>query len=274
MSMGVIPEDGKVSISFLQIAGRQVRAGYGSGEPVAWISNRNVPSPGSMWTDLSGQSGETGLQPFLLGFLQPLMDYPSAERVHPVDEPGRPWDTSEVGDPVDTALIDSADPAALLAGWWYWDEEDREALTPMFAPFGARFPGLAPATTTEIDPELRRRALDQYTRNARIGLVPAGRPADILARVGWNHCANASREVADVTTVLRSWEDRFGARLFEVGFDSIRLLVSRPPRTLEEALPIAAEHFVFSDTAHAECQHVSDIAAAIVDNPFWDFWWD
>jgi hypothetical protein len=75
--------------------------------------------------------------------------------------------------------------------------------------------------------------------------------------------------------VLRSWEDRFGARLLEVGFAEIRLVVSRPPRTLEEALPIAAEHVAFCD----ECgrmgvRHVRELARMLVGNPFWDFWWD
>jgi len=74
--------------------------------------------------------------------------------------------------------------------------------------------------------------------------------------------------------VLRSWEDRFGARLLEVGFDDIRLLVSRPPQTLRAARPIAAEHFAFSDEAHKGPRHVGEIARALVNNPFWDFWWD
>jgi hypothetical protein len=44
-----------------------------------------------MWAHLSEQSGETGPQPFLPGFLEPLMDYPPSERIHP-------WDTGEVND--------------------------------------------------------------------------------------------------------------------------------------------------------------------------------
>jgi hypothetical protein len=74
--------------------------------------------------------------------------------------------------------------------------------------------------------------------------------------------------------VLRSWEDRFGARLLEVGFEDIRLLVSRPPQTLEAAQRIAAEHFAFSDEAHKGLHGVGEIARAVVNNPFWDFWWD
>ena len=47
--------------------------------------------------------------------------------------------------------------------------------------------------------------------------------------------------------MLRSWEDRFGARLLQVGFDEIRLLAERPPRTLQAALHVAAEHCAFGD---------------------------
>ncbi len=42
--------------------------------------------------------------------------------------------------------------------------------------------------------------------------------------------------------VLGSWEDRFGAPLIDVGFAGPRLLVERPPRALEAAQRIAAEH--------------------------------
>jgi hypothetical protein len=58
----------------------------------------------------------------------------------------------------------------------------------------------------------------------------------------------------------RSREDRFGGRLLEVGFDDIRLLVSRPPRTLEAVLPIAAEHCAFSDDAHRSWRRIAGIA--------------
>jgi len=154
------------------------------------------------------------------------------------------------------------------------EEEQDEELRAMLAPFGSRFPGLAPAVEQELDPELMRRALRQYTRDARIGLVPADRPADVLPRLGWEGACN-SRTSVQIAAVLRSWEDRFGARLLEVGFADIRLLVSRPPQTLEAAQPIAAEHFAFCDeAARMGLRGVSEIAPALVNNPFWDFWWD
>ena len=64
--------------------------------------------------------------------------------------------------------------------------------------------------------------------------MPAARPADILPCIGWAGACN-HRTASELAVVLRSWEDRFGARLLEVGFDDIRLLVSRPPQTRRPA---------------------------------------
>jgi hypothetical protein len=135
------------------------------------------------------------------------------------------------------------------------------------------FPGLAPAVSQETGPELTRRALDQYTPPGRIALVPAARPADVLPRLGWNGARN-HRTSAELAAVLRSWEERFGARLLQVVSDHIRLLVSGPPPTLPAAWPLAAEHFAFSDDAFRGLRTVPDMAAALVNNPFWDFWRD
>jgi len=261
MSLAAVPDDDELCIGGMWQPGRQLRAA--SGTPVAWVSGRAFGC-GLIWADLAGESAESGLQPFLLSG----MDGATA----------RPWDTGEaVSEPEDTRAIDSMDAAQMLDGWWWAPSEEElagdEELREMFAPFGERFPGLAPAVEEELDPELMRRAVVQYTRDARIGLVPAARPADILPRLGWAGAAN-NRTASELAVVLRSWEDRFGARLLEVGFDDIRLLVSRPPQTLRAARPIAAEHFAFSDEAHKGPRHVGEIARALVNNPFWDFWWD
>jgi Domain of unknown function (DUF4253) len=244
MSLGAVPEDGEVHIAGtgMWCPGRQLRAA--SGVPVVWVSDRAI-GDGLVWGDLAEESPESGLQPFLLSG----MDGGTA----------RPWDTGEgVSEPEDTTAIDRTDAAQVLDGWW-WDPGEDEELREMFAPFGPRFPGLAPAVTEELDPELMRRAVVQYTRVARIGLVPAARPADILPRIGWAGAIN-NRTASELAVVLRSWEDRFGARLLEVGFDDIRLLVSRPPQTLQAAQPIAAEHFAFSDEAHTWVRQLSGVS--------------
>jgi Domain of unknown function (DUF4253) len=73
--------------------------------------------------------------------------------------------------------------------------------------------------------------------------------------------------------VMRSWEERFGARLFALTHDEACLLVERPPLDLDTALPVAAEHFVFCDEP-AGRQSVRTTAAEIIGAPIWYFWWD
>lgn len=269
MSLATVPDDDEFCIDGIWTPGRPIRAQHSMARPpaaVAWATERAYPGPGLAWARLAEDATTTGLQPFLLSGLD--------------GGTARPWDNGEFSEPEDTASIGGTDVAQLLEAWWDGqvpgeDEcEQDEELRAMLAPFGQRFPGLAPAVDQELDAELTRRALRQYTRDARIGLVPASRPADVLPRLGWDGACN-SRTSAEIAAVLGSWEDRFGARLLEVGFADIRLLVSRPPQSLEAAQPIAAEHFAFCDeAARMGLCGVSEIAPALVNNPFWDFWWD
>ena len=50
-----------------------------------------------------------------------------------------------------------------------------------------------------------------------------------------------------LSAVLRSWEERFDAVLVEVGFEHIRLLARRLPRTLPDAQAVAAELWPMCD---------------------------
>jgi uncharacterized protein DUF4253 len=272
VSLPPVPGQETVSISGAWLpTGSQIH-GYG-GAAVAWATADAVPIPGFSWRSLTEQAASTGLQPILLSGLHGSTD--------------RPWDQGEFADPGDVADIDRCDPARLLAECWGGHEPDSDELeadgeewwadyNSMFEPYGAQFPGLAPSVDGEIDPLRMEVALGQYLSDARIGLVPAARPADVLTRLGWLGATNRGwAPPVLISAVLRSWEDRFGARLLAVGFAEIRLVVSRPPRTLEEALPIAAEHIAFCD----ECgrmgvRHVRELARMLVGNPFWDFWWD
>jgi len=112
---------------------------------------------------------------------------------------------------------------------------------------------------------------------SRIALVPAGRPADVLPVLGWIpgnwNCAFPAPSPVGFAAVLRSWEERFGARLFVLSHDQAWLLVERPPRDLDAALPVAAEHFVFCDEP-AGRQPVRTTATDIAGAPVWYFWWD
>ena len=78
-----------------------------------------------------------------------------------------------------------------------------------------------------------------------------------------------------VGAVLRSWEDRFGARLLRVGFAQVSVLAQRPPRTLESAQRLAAEQWAFCSECAGEGLHdVARITASLMSSPIWTFWWD
>jgi hypothetical protein len=272
MARSRLPDDGELRLGAMTVpVGRRIIAGYGSGNPVAWATVQAVPDPGRMWAALSGIHSQTGLVPFLLSGLD--------------GETKRPWDNGEFEDPVDTSTLDHLDADTVLRSNWgssaeqEWEEgeegeEEQAEFAALIAPFSQEFPGLAPAEDHPLAGHQRDQALSSLPA-ARIGLVAAARPADVLPQLGWTGVTNRYQTPLPVAAVLRSWEDRFGARLLEVGFDSIRLLVDRPPRTTETAQRIAAEHWAFCDECAGQGLHdIPRITASLVNSPFWDFWWD
>jgi hypothetical protein len=268
MTIGDLPEDGELQLGAVTLpAGKRISARYGQGGPVAWVTIQPVPDAGTVWAALSAAHRETGLVPILLSGLH--------------GDTKRPWDDEEFDDPEDISALDQLDAARVLAADWADglqelepdEEEDAEAVEER-APFGLQFPGLAPPQETPLSPERLREVLGALP-SARLGLVPSGRAADVLPRIGWGGVVNWHDTPLPIAAVLRSWEDRFGARLLEVGFAQIRLLVERPPRTADAALAIAAEHYTFCDEcADQALSDVPSITASLVNAPIWTFWWD
>ena len=271
MAVGAsIPHEGELRLGTVRLpAGQLIRSQSGVGEPVAWITEAPVPEPGPVWSALSARHGQTGLVPILA--------------------PAGAGDFLEVAcqDTAAAADVDRVDAAALLEQLWAdcvpepWQAgpewaEDRQWADEMAAPFTSRFPGLAPAGNTALAPDALEAVLHSFP-DSRIALVPAGRPADVLPVLGW--CPGDWDGVLPVpvpvgfAAVLRSWEERFGARLLALAHDEAYLLVGRPPRGLDAALAVAAEHFVFCDEP-AGRQPVRTTAADIADAPLWYFWWD
>ena len=67
-----------------------------------------------------------------------------------------------------------------------WDEEEEdEEMVAMRAPFSRQFPGLAAAESTSLSQDEIQKVLTSL-RPARLGLVPASRPADVLPSIGWS----------------------------------------------------------------------------------------
>ncbi|MEU6167400.1 DUF4253 domain-containing protein [Streptomyces tanashiensis] len=154
------------------------------------------------------------------------------------------------------------------------------------APFTTGWPGLAPAQPLTTDPDGAAATVAEmltepsfWLADARPALVRARRSADIPAVIGWGGPLNHENDVARLCAVLRSWEDRFGARVVALTFDQLVVSVAAPPRTLEEAEAVAAERFAFcpDNITQGSCATATLRAyaeKALLDAPVWTFWWD
>jgi Domain of unknown function (DUF4253) len=231
---------------------------------VLWAT-RELQDAGSIWLALRDRLTGTALIPLLLSGLP--------------GQPERPWDSGELS-PRHRSILDGMDAAAVLREMWDdhvpVPEEDDAETAELLAPYSRSFPGMAPPTDRPIGPDELSNTVYSLQEPMRPGLVAADRPADALLGVGWRGgAANYHGTPAPLTVVLRSWEDRFGARLMHLGFDTMQLLMERPVSSRQAALAVAAEHFAFCmDNICQGAGSIRDYAADLVGNATWSFWWD
>jgi hypothetical protein len=287
MAEGQLPGEGPLRIGPVTLPpGKLITSWHGRDHHVGWATVDPVPEPGRVWAALSELHPQTGLVPILLDGLPVGTMLPNDRQGLPGDAL-RPWDNGEFHRPEDPREADGLDVGALLEELWrgtvWCDVDDPEAME-QWAPFSLEWPGLAAPERTPLTTDERHHALDVVlprirrahapTWAARIALIPARRPADVLPVIGWDGMANHGESTLRLTAVLRSWEDRFGARLIDVGYADLRLLVERPPRTLEAAQRIAAEQVFLADDCIDGARDIPDIAARLLSGPVWTFWWD
>lgn len=230
-------------------------------EPLMW--HAEDPSEPGAWAELL-PARTVGLHPVLIEFDAEGLRGPGA------------WDLM----PQETSYPGDHDAEEVLAdSWEVEDEDDLDHL----APYGAQWPGLAPALTPEADPDERAASTAaelikaDWLDNARIALVHARRSADIPAAIGWTGPLNHENDVAVLCSVLRSWEDRFGIRVIALSFDRLTVSVAAPPRTQEQAEAVAAEHYAFCPDNITQGNHDSlreYAEKAVLDLDVWNFWWD
>ncbi len=264
-----LPGDGELRLGSVVLpAGRRV-APDDDEPPVAWVTTQALPEPGPVWAALAELREQTGLVPVLLP--------------HDGDQMSADWFFAEPGDLAEAGRLQAAD--VLAARWEYKlpdgaeDEMEGGRLSAMHAPFSRQFPGLASAQASSLTPGLRHGALHTLAP-ARIGLVPAQRPGDVLPVVGWSTFDEFYEPVPVsnatwLAAVLRSWEDRFGATLLSIGPRAeIQLLLDRPPQTTQAALAIAAEHYAAADrSGNPGERDIQSIAKTLVGAPTWTLWW-
>lgn len=174
----------------------------------------------------------------------------------------------------DAGQVPDRDPASALAGWW----EPRCCTDDCLHPFTSGFPGLAVRSSRRFDPVAEAAetgSLLAGIRDYRLGLVAVDRPGDVLAAVGWLGAGSSTQDVPALSAVLRSWEERYGAMLVVLGFDTLELSVAAPPTTEHRALRLAAEHRAFClDSFTRQPGTLRDSALHLIAGAVWRFWWD
>jgi hypothetical protein len=259
-----LPPEGEATVAGVRLpAGRRLAAECAERTPVLWATGE-LGGAAAAWLTLKDRLAGTQLVPVLLsGFKW---------------QPERPWDVGEL-EPCDPGAVGELDAAMLLEEMWRSaipkPEEDEAVTAKLLAPYSRAFPGLAVAVGLETTTTDVASAVTLLPSPVRLGLVAASRPADVPAIVGWTGAINYYATAAPLACVLRSWEDRFGARLLHLGFDTMDLLIERPVPSHEAALAVAAEHFAFCpDNIYQGASSISRYAAALLGAAIWSFWWD
>ena len=270
---GLLPSTGPVTIGGVALpVGRPVTPRRIEGRtdaplaPTLWVTDSVVPDAAHVWRRLVDCFPTTGLWPLLL---RPLGD-----------DARRPWDAGEL-DPVPVEAIDARDAAQVLADGWAGSVVPIEgpsvhpAIERALAPFGAEFPGLAaPGPSRPLPLTVETRRLVRFAR-PRIGLVPCRRPADAIGLAGWQGAVNRV-QAAEVSSVLRSWEDRFGVVLAGLCFATMSLLVPRPPLDPAHGARLAVELAALCPDQlwQGAVQTLEELGRSLIDEPVRHLWFD
>jgi Domain of unknown function (DUF4253) len=256
---GAWPAEGPARVGSVALpVGRWHYADHdGPPQLVAWVTTEPVAEAGSAWLTLSAEHTLTGLVPVVL--TGDTTDVSEAYGV-PAAADGLPYFGFHY--PAGGALLDLKSAGKELDTGWGKRTVFPSSAT-VTAPYGRRFPGLAPAGSVPLPAAELRQAVTALPPGS-VGLVGGRRPGRPRRPRSYHHGR------------LRSWESRFGARLLQLGADSIlRVLVERPPRTPEHAQQVAAEHIAFADDFDGESDNtVTARATSIIGAPIWSFWWD
>jgi hypothetical protein len=237
-------------------------------DPVLWVSDELVPGAGPLWARLVAEHRTTGLWPLLL---VPIVF---------IDQ-RRPWHAGELS-PFPASVAEQLDVRELLATGWMLATTDTEGVGGVDLPDPPypSWPGLAAPGTPGADPEQHAIslatapggdcALTGIDDPPYLGLVPSRDSAGTITACGW-FCRGG--DPAELTAVVRSWQQRFGARLCSLGYATLYLAVAWPPATREHARRVAAEHWAFCPSIGGFVTF-DEYAEELVGAEIWSFFWE
>lgn len=107
-----------------------------------------------------------------------------------------------------------------------------------------------------------------------IALIPTDDWTTVPAHLrwgNWNDCPAPEEHVA----AFRSWRDRYGAELIGMTGDVLNIRVALRPKTREDALSLAREQYAYCpDIVEQGVDTISALAAGLLADDWWYFWWD
>jgi hypothetical protein len=123
-------------------------------------------------------------------------------------------------------------------------------------------------------PYILKENLRNKVDNAYIGLADISEswmlPA-FLRFGGWNECASPDAQCS----IMRYWQEKYGAEILSVSDDVIECTVKNPPQTRAEAMKLAWEQYLYcADIVDQGTQTVSNLGALLLNANLWFFWWD
>jgi hypothetical protein len=114
----------------------------------------------------------------------------------------------------------------------------------------------------------------QLKRELYFGLATIEKPWHLPAVLnygGWNDCPEAGIQCA----VHRKWQEEYGAEITGMSGDVVECIVARPPTNREAAIRLAWEQYWYcADIVDQGCGSVANLAATLLNSPYWYFWWD
>ncbi|MBD8620372.1 DUF4253 domain-containing protein [Sphingomonas sp. CFBP 13728] len=114
----------------------------------------------------------------------------------------------------------------------------------------------------------------QFHDRVHIAILPCKTGWEAMAFLrwgGWNDNPSAEYHVA----ALREWNAAFGAELVGCSRDVINLHVATRPFTREAAMQLARDQYLYcTDLVEQGSETFAGLAAALMADDWWYFWWD
>ncbi len=131
--------------------------------------------------------------------------------------------------------------------------------------------GLSVAQTATLEND---QLITRPSTEVSIALLPIKEWTDAFALLnygGWNDCPAPEAHVA----AFRHWQGRYQLELVGMSGDVLNLRAASKPKSREEALSLAAEHYEFCpDTVDQGVGTLETLAACLLEHDWWHFWWD